>query len=629
MNLQNSRYSITVEDGIIKSFTDLRDPQINLADKKGALGTACYTRKDTDIREEPHDDLTPYNALRAAYTECEMTDDSRVVCRDVENKITAEYRLSENGLHINCESDNDAISCFGINVDLNFMGKFGTNFRDQLLPTSPYTSADGRYMYCIMTRPNGRFLVASALTECDGWKITYSPFAYGHYINAFQFLASFDKVYGGSGRRRVAIQLECADTLEEAYAKIQAAYGYPVCANVLSGGFSGIGKIQIYGDADALRIEAPDGSVSEMPVTDTVQMDQYGLYTITPIKDGVSGLNTTLWNGVDMRMVFDRSCDAIKKPYHCDQNLCEGGAFLWAMLLNMRLNNHKKYDAVVREELDVIMAKGEYVHRRTIVPHETEKFPAYHICDSVRIQEQFFGVSILMEAFRVYDDPELLEYAVASLKTLVEHHMIDGMITNGGDYTTVCCPAIPIVDMANLLRERNDERYHIFEDAALAMAEYLLKRGWSFPTEGFTSDLVDVEYEDGSISCTALALLYVCANLKYKQEYVDFAEQVLALHRAWTIYTPDARMYGSSFRWWETIWEGDGEGPAICAGHAWTIWKAEALFWYGVIKKDAKALRDSWNGFVSNFAKTQVDGTMYSCYEVDYIRGGGYEFEKQ
>ncbi|MBO5648448.1 MAG: hypothetical protein J6S76_00875, partial [Clostridia bacterium] len=137
------------------------------------------------------------------------------------------------------------------------------------------------------------------------------------------------------------------------------------------------------------------------------------------------------------------------------------------------------------------------------------------------------------------------------------------------------------------------------------------------------------EYEDGSISCTALALLYVCANLKYKQEYVDFAEHVLALHRAWTIYTPDARMYGSSFRWWETIWEGDGEGPAICAGHAWTIWKAEALFWYGIIKKDAKALRDSWNGFVSNFAKTQVDGTMYSCYEVDYIRGGGYEFEKQ
>ena len=172
MKLQNSKYSITVEDGIIKSFTERRDSQINLADKKGALGTACYTRRDTDIRKEPHDDLTPYNALRAEYSEVETTDDERIICRDTKNHITAEYSLTENGLQITCETDNDMISCFGVNVDLNFMGKFGTNFKDQLLPTSPYTSEDGKYMYCIMTRPNGRFVGASALTECDGWKIT-------------------------------------------------------------------------------------------------------------------------------------------------------------------------------------------------------------------------------------------------------------------------------------------------------------------------------------------------------------------------------------------------------------------------------------------------------------------------
>lgn len=38
---------------------------------------------------------------------------------------------------------------------------------------------------------------------------------------------------------------------------------------------------------------------------------------------------------------------------------------------------------------------------------------------------------------------------------------------------------------------------------------------------------------------------------------------------------------------------------------------------------DDNALLDSWNGFISNFLKTQKDGTMYSCYEPDYIRGGG------
>lgn len=80
-----------------------------------------------------------------------------------------------------------------------------------------------------------------------------------------------------------------------------------------------------------------------------------------------------------------------------------------------------------------------------------------------------------------------------------------------------------------------------------------------------------MEYEDGSISCTALSLLYFCMHLEIKEEYLNLAKEILELHNAWRIYTPDARMNGSSFRWWETIWEGDGQGPAISAGHAWTI----------------------------------------------------------
>ena len=40
---------------------------------------------------------------------------------------------------------------------------------------------------------------------------------------------------------------------------------------------------------------------------------------------------------------------------------------------------------------------------------------------------------------------------------------------------------------------------------------------------------------------------------------------------------------------------------------------------------DKEALRASWNGFVTNFAKATPQGNMYSCYEPDYIRGGGRE----
>ena len=150
-----------------------------------------------------------------------------------------------------------------------------------------------------------------------------------------------------------------------------------------------------------------------------------------------------------------------------------------------------------------------------------------------------------------------------------------------------------------------------------------------FPTETEITEYTEKEMEDGSISCTALSVLYVCANIKYDKRYIEFAEKVLELHKAWTIYTPDVRAYQSSFRWWETIWEGDGEGPSICAGHAWTIWRSEALFYLGILKNDDKALLNSWNGFLTNFCKTQENGEMYSCYEMDYIRGGGlFEVKK-
>lgn len=619
---------------------------INLADAQGRLGLACYTKTGEDIRLLPHEELTPYAEYFAAYTEWVTKSKNRILCRDVENGITVDYHLEDNGLFMTCETDNNMLSCFGICISLNYMSKKGTDYKEQLLPSSPYTSEDGRYMYCIMTRPNGRFVVVTAMSECDGWKIKYSPFSAGHYIMDFQYLASFDKVYGGSGRKKVSVNIQCADNLTEVFEKIQALYRMPLCTNVLNGGFQGVGQVRVYGQADYLIVKAPSGAVRKEVIEKKlnsketenclgseegimISMEEFGLYTVIPVKGQEAGLNTTLWNGGDMRTLFDKSCDSIEKPYHGDANLCEGGCFLWALLLNMRLGNHRKYDRIVRKELDIIMGKGEYVPCRTIVPHEENGFPAYHIYKSQRVQEQFFGVSILLEAFRVYGEEELLEYAVAALKTLTDYHMINGMVFNGEDYTTVCCPAIPLVDMAIFLKERKDGRYLIFEKAVLELADFLCKRGFYFPTEGQKSDLVGKEYEDGSISCTALSLLYICANLQYKQEYLDFAEEILQIHNAWVIYTPDARMYGSSFRWWETIWEGDGQGPAICAGHAWTIWRAEALFWYGILKGDQDALLQSWNGFVTNFAKTREDGRMYSCYEPDYIRGGGLEKVKK
>ena len=55
--------------------------------------------------------------------------------------------------------------------------------------------------------------------------------------------------------------------------------------------------------------------------------------------------------------------------------------------------------------------------------------------------------------------------------------------------------------------------------------------------------------EDGSISCTALSLLYYCAKIERKEEYIVKAKEILDIHESWVINTPIAPMYRSSLRW--------------------------------------------------------------------------------
>lgn len=457
MIIENSHYLVEFANGKIIGFYDLETNR-NLAARNGICGTACFTLKSDDIRTLPHEPFESYADRTGKYDSVEFLGENAVVCKDTENKIITNCRMDETGLVLTSETDNPEISEFGLNLDLNFMGKKGTDYHSQLLPTSPYTSADGSHMYCLMTCPNGRFLIAAAQTFCDGWRIKYSPYSAGHYIQNFQILASFDQVYGGSGRKKLQIRLQCADSLESAFRQIQHIYQVPLCRNLLSGGFDGYAFVKAYGKADAFQVSAPDGHIYQMKPGEKITLTEFGLHTVTPICQGVPGLNTTVWNGGDMISLFDKSCDAIQKPYHTDDNLCEGGCFLWAMLVNMRLHNSRKYDAVVREELDIIMGKRKPVPRRTILPYPADGYPAWHIFQSNRVQEQFFGVSILLEAYKLYQRPELLEYATAALQELVADHMKDGMVYNGEDYTTVCCPMIPLVDMANYLKAAGDDR---------------------------------------------------------------------------------------------------------------------------------------------------------------------------
>jgi len=634
MELSSEKYILVIEDGAITEFYDKRDKsKINLAGNMKLFGSTSFTLNTDDITGQAEKfDYKPYTERTSKGDVIEAKENS-VSCYDREYNINTVYTIDD-GLIIDCYTENEEISQFGVNLELNFLGKKGTPYTNQLMPTSPYTSEDNGYAYCIMTRPDGKYLVCMALSECDGWKIDYSTEYFGHYIEVFKFLASFDKVYGGSGKKHIKVKIECAESLEQAYSIIHSNYNVPYFRCIAGGNFSGEPIIEVSEDTDKLMVVSPDGSEDVICTKDSkihrIAVKEYGFYKVIPYSGQNKGFDGTVWYCDNMKRLYDLSCDTIKKPYHVDDNLLEGCCFLWSLLINMRLGEHFKYNDTAKNELAIIMGKnGANVMRKTILPYKTDDYAAYHVSGSDRIEEQFSGVSILLEAYKLYKDKEYLEFAISALEEMLENWMKpDGMIYNGEDYTTVYAPIISIVDMANILYELDDVRAKYFEEKAIKVAEFLMKRGLNFPTEG-TGEDTESDAEDGSVSCTALSLLYVCKNLHYDKRYIEFAEKVLEIHKAWTIYSSDVKMNGSSFRWWETIWEGDGEGPAICAGHAWSIWKAEALYLFAILKSDDEAILGSWNAFITNFAKTTSTGEMYTCYEVDFIRGGGCDELKQ
>ncbi len=620
--LENKDYRVTVEDGVIKGFFSKLDPDgKNLADSDGVLGSVCYTLKDDDITKAAVP-FAPYKS-RISRGEAVKVDENSIELFDTDMGISSRFALSC-GLFLEASAKNPEISEFGINLDLNFIEKSG-DYRYQLLPTSPNDTDDGSLHFCIMTRPHGGYLLCAAVGDCVGWKIDYSSHAYGHFILNFKFLASFDKAYApeSSESKRLGVWLFAEKELDEVYKRLSFVYGVPYVRLVLGGSFIGKPTVEVSPDTDRLVVTSPMGKVSELrPCGKTVFIptEEFGFYTVTPYSADVCGIGGRVWYSADANRLFTKSCEAMRPPYHPDDNLAEGGCFIWAWLLNMRLSGHLAFDEKARRELSEIMGQdGIRTKRKTIVPYKTEKYDAYHIEGSDRIQEQFFGVSILTEAYKLYGDKKYLEFAIEALSELQRNWITpEGKIYNGVDYTTVCAPVIPIVDLAILLNNIGDRRGEHFCELALKIAEYLLGRGISFPTEG------DAEkFEDGSVSCTALSLLYVYHHIKRDGRFLRFAGEVLKLHEAWTVYSSDVRMNGSSFRWWETIWEGDGEGPAICAGHAWTAWKTEALYLYALAAHDEAALLASYNGYMSTLVKTQSDGSMYACFEPDYIRGGG------
>ncbi len=585
-----------------------------------------YTLKSDDITHGEHPHGTPYVSRKGAF----------VGGYNAETKSRLTVEEEDGSVKITLTTESEDLSEFGLNLPFNFMGKKnGGGWRRQYLFNSPYSSENNEYIYCYLSNPNGKNLMLVFGSKADGWKMDYSPYLGGHYFYNLKALANFDRAYKtGSDNKKLVLYLFEVPSFENGLEKVAEVYGVPILTYDKNGG--ALGDTILFtatGDCDEIEI---GGKRYPYAGGFSYKIDKVGEIIATPLYKGVKGLYCSVYGYGNIHDLYYASMDSVTMEDIAvtDGDLCEHQCWVSAMLrYMMQYGKVGKFEKLVKKELDVICETDirKAVPRQTILKEPHDYFPAYNVYKSGRVQEQFFGVTILLDAYKYFGDEKYLIYAKGALDSLIDHHQNEKggietfveWLNKTEDYTTVCAPMIPIADMAVFLEDKDPKRSEFYKNSAKKIADYLCERGWSFPTEGGQAEEAESEMEDGSISCTALSLLYYCTKLEKNDEYIRKAKEILDVHESWVISTPVAPMYRSSLRWWETLWEGDEDGNALCCGHAWTIWRAEADYLYYRLTGDEEYLHKAWCGFMSNFAKIDENGKSYSCYQPDYITGGG------
>lgn len=593
--------------------------------------SVSYTLKSDDITKGEKPPMSPYTARKEYFSDGE----------DSFTQTKLEVRRDGNGYMISVKSRSEKISQFGLNLPFNFMGKKnGGGWKRQYLFNSPYSSSDNKRIFCYFTSPCGENLLLLFMSPADGWKMDYSPFSGGQYFDNLQALARFDKAYnsGEESNKKPYIKLficsvknyeEALETVSEKLALPVAVYEKSYCETGKKLKIKVIGEFDYVKAGGKIFEKSGDGAV--------IKAEKEGLVTVTPYKGNKKGLDCQIYVYKSINELFYKSMRTVSEADLAtgDGNLCEWKCYVSAILRYQKLfGKSAALQKKINDALKLATERDESkaLPRQTIFYKKQHGFPAYHDYASARVQEQFFAVGIFFDAYALTNNKKYLNYAIKTLDCLLDFHQKG----NGGiftrfegrssdcDYTTVCCPMINVVDAVVALKEIASEKSKKYALAAKKMAEYVYLRGENFPTETDEQNFAEPFVEEGSISCSALTLLYYCAKIERVEKYIEKAKEFLNLHDNWVIKTHIAPMYYSTLRWWETKWEGDKDGNALCCGHAWTIWRAEADYWYYKVSGDKNYLEKARAGFMSNISKINKKGKTYACYQPDYITGGGF-----
>ncbi len=605
----------------------------------------CYTLPSEDITKGEKEFTSAFADHRPAFE----ASGNGLYEKETQSSMT--LSRTRYGLEINVKSTLNNFSEYGVSIPFNFMGKLKRGgWRKQYVVNNVFRSTDGKILYAYLTSPSGCNICVAAMNNLAGWKADFPSYSC-HYFEKLCLYANFDRAYGPRERENeVSFQIFPVKDYDDLLGKLSKILDIPFLDVDKTGGKIGSRvKLIPYGKIDSVRIVNDFSKTCKtIPFQNEIEIEYESDTYLYPVRcrkgEAVVGGEAEIYGYADIIDTYRKTMDRVnlfrvfhRKNFEFDGNLCEhqcwmsaGLRFLMKYGDRMNADEKRRLTNKLNCLLDLITEPDSVnaIKRVTILNTPYAEYPAYNVFGDDRFQEEAFGMTILLDAYKYFGDRLYYDYLINTMDSFLNtYQKEDGSLRrfSGEDYSTVCCLIIPIIDVANFLADKDKARSDRYMESARKMAWHICRRGAVFPTEGAGNrDPEDQEMEDGSISCSALSLLYYCDNVEYVPEFITAAKEILDLHETWVMRSSSCGSKCSSLRWWETCWEGDQNGPAFCAGHAWTIWRAEGDWLYYKLTGDEKYYIKAFNGFMTNISKIRPDGNTYAIRNIDMIPGGGF-----
>ena len=298
---------------------------------------------------------------------------------------------------------------------------------------------------------------------------------------------------------------------------------------------------------------------------------------------------------------------ALEKPQKASTH-AESWLGLFSLVLACKRypdDNMRKKAETAFDELFHLMYDGD-TKRPSIVPD--------------RIQNTAYMLSLITDYCEsgIGDRKALLETGNVLADFLIEHQGEDGAYYNKrAHYTCVAYIAKSILEFAICERMETDDavyrqRYERHYASVGRAIEDLIARGDNIGTEG------EATFEDGMISCSALQIAMFALTLpeERRARYIEAAEKLIAQHRCLEMtLIPDARMRGSTIRFWEAQYDVVRYRNFITASHGWTAWKNYALYYLYLLTGQERYLSELYDSMGSCMKLAHGDLNWAFCVD--------------